>query len=160
MKTVVDTSVVVALLSEDEEYNERASDLLGVAYRDGALVVDDVAFAELCANPSFETVAELRRFLEETGIDRRSPSESALHRAGEQFRTYLERRTEKLQCPSCGERSSYACPSCGSEITARQHIASDFVIGAHAEVDADALLTFDDGFHRDYFDVDVRPFEQ
>ncbi len=32
-----------------------------------------------------------------------------------------------------------------------QHIAADFVIGAHASVDADTLISFDRGFFTSYF---------
>lgn len=44
-------------------------------------------------------------------------------------------------------------PGCGTAITARLHVAADFLIGAHA-ASADALLTFDDGFYRENFDVE------
>jgi predicted nucleic acid-binding protein len=39
----------------------------------------------------------------------------------------------------------------GEPIRARQHIVADFLIGAHAQVHADALLTLDPRFYRSYF---------
>jgi hypothetical protein len=40
----------------------------------------------------------------------------------------------------------------------RQHIAADFLIGGHATVDADALLSFDTAFYGTYFpSVTVSP---
>lgn len=160
MRTVVDTSVLIALLYPDDAHNERASSLLHEAYQRGSLVVPNVVFAELAADSVFEEPAELEAFLADTGIDRSSPTESVLFTAGKRFQTYLDRRGEEFQCPSCGERSRFQCPSCDSEITARQHIAADFLIGTQAELDAEALLTFDEGFYREYFDVEVVTMER
>lgn len=159
MKTIADTSALLALLYPDDTHNERASTLLNEAYQQGALFITDVTYAELAADTVFEESSDLHRFLSDTGIDRSAPSEAALFTAGERFRTYLERRGEELQCPSCGGRTTFTCPTCEREIGARQHIVADFVIGAQAERDADALLTFDDGFYRDYFDVELVTFD-
>lgn len=79
-------------------------------------------------------------------------------RAGQVFETYLSRRDEELQCPSCGTETTVDSHPCGTTINARQHIAADFLVGAHAET-ADRMLTFDHGFFRDYFDVTVRAID-
>lgn len=50
------------------------------------------------------------------------------------------------------------CSDCGTDLSRRQHVVADFLIGAHAAEDADELLTLDGDFHRSYFDgLEVRP---
>lgn len=154
-RTVVDTSALIALLYPDDEHNRRAASLLRAAAEDGALVINALVYGELAADSHFESRAELDDFLEETGIVLESVPRSAQFEAGEAFQRYLDRRGDQLQCPKCGREATFSCPGCGAMITARQHLASDFLIGAHATA-ADALLTFDAGFFRDYFDVEVR----
>lgn len=155
MQTVVDTSALIALLYPDDAHNDRAATLLREAAEDGTLSVNPIVYAELAADPFFDSVDALDAFLEDTGIVVENVSLEITFAAGEAFRTYLDRRGEELQCSECGHETTYACPECNGSIAARQHIASDFLIGAHAET-AGVLLTFDHGFFRDYFDVEIR----
>ena len=153
--TIVDTSALIALLYPDSEHNEPAADALRSAAEDGALRINGIVYAELAADPYFSSATELDTFLDDTGISVVAVPAQARFRAGDRFRTYLDRRGDEFQCPMCGAEMVFDCADCGATITARQHIAADFLIGAHAE-SADALLTFDAGFYRDYFDTTVR----
>lgn len=155
MTAVVDTSVVLALLYPDDEHNERASRLLTQAASDGRLSINPIVYSELAADSTFDGGDELDYFLDDTGIAVEEITSRIAFRAGEAFESYLSRRGQQLECPGCGRASTFECPDCGRTITARQHIAADFLIGAHAET-ASELLTFDDGFYRDYFDISIR----
>ncbi|MFB6142393.1 MAG: PIN domain-containing protein [Halorientalis sp.] len=155
MTTVVDTSALLALLYPDDEHNDRAATLLAKAASDGRLAANPVVYAELAADSTFSDRADLDYFLEDTGIAVDAVPESAWFRAGDAFGRYLDRRGDDLECSACGHATTHDCPECGRTITARQHIAADFLIGAHAEA-VGSLLTFDDGFYRDYFDTPIR----
>lgn len=150
MITAVDTNVLLALLYGDEHAEVGESELRR-AYQDGRVVVTQIVYAELAADGRFETASELDRFLEDLSIGLVAPSQEALFRAGEGFRRYIDRRPDGFQCPSCGTIQSIRCADCDADLTPRQHIAADFVIGGHASVDADALVSFDTSFYETYF---------
>jgi len=153
MKTVVDTSALITLLYPDDEHNERASELLGRAHSEGATVANPVTYVELSADDLFGTHEELDGFFDDTGLRVEAADRDALFRAGVAFQEYLDARGETLQCPECGEETVFEWPSCGGEVSARQYLPADFIVGAHAEQQADALVTFDTGLFDTYFDV-------
>lgn len=157
MTAVVDSSALFAYLYDDDPHSDAASAALESAYQEGRLVVNSIVYGELAADSGFESRTAVDQFLEDTGIVLESPSRDATAAAGEAFRTYLSRRDDALQCPSCGETVQVDCPTCGKRLSARQHLSPDFLIGAQAAEDADAIITFDDGFYRSYFEVEVRP---
>ncbi len=148
--TVVDTSAVLALLYDE---GRDVSETLATAASDSKLVVNPVVYAELAADPTFDDADALEYFLDDVGIAVDSPPREADFLAGEKFQAYLERRGGGLQCPSCGSETRVSCPDCGESLGVRQHVASDFLIGAHAAT-TDRLVTYDSGFYRDYFDID------
>jgi predicted nucleic acid-binding protein len=152
--TLVDTSVLLALLYDDDRFNDRSSTLLAEAASDGRLLINQLVYAELAADDTFSDRDGLDRFLSDVGIGVEPPNRDACFAAGEAFQRYLDRRGEAFECPSCGHETTVTCSECGETLTARQHIAADFLIGAQAEA-VGRLLTFDTGFYRDYFDVEV-----
>jgi len=156
MRTAIDTSALFALLYPSDTHNERAKELLGTAARSGAVVITPPVYTELAADSGFGSQDSLDKFLDETGIELSVPTTETRYTAGQAFRRYLDRRGDALQCSVCGTETVFDCPDCGSPVSARRHVPSDFVIGAHAEQEADALVTFDAGFFRDYFEVEIR----
>lgn len=150
MTTAVDTNVLLAILYEDA-HTEASEAELRRAYQDGKLVVTSIVYAELAADGHFDTEADLNQFLADFSIRCVEPSQESLFRAGQQFQRYTKRRPDGLQCPSCGTRQTVRCEECGEDLTPRQHIAADFVIGGHAMTDADALVSFDTAFYETYF---------
>ena len=87
-------------------------------------VVSDAALAGVCA--SLRNGAEALGALEDMGVHYNPVESKSALRAGE-----MQRRQR--------QRSGEARP------------IADFLVGAHALLQCDALITYDTGFHRDYF---------
>lgn len=157
MTTAVDTNALLALLYDDI-HADASEAALRKAYQDGQVVITPIVYAEVAADGQFEAVTDLNQFLEDCSLQVVEPSREALFRAGTEFQRYTDRRPDGLQCPSCGTERTVSCDTCGDDLTPRQHIAADFLIGGHAATEASALISFDDGFYESYFpNLDVLP---
>lgn len=150
MTTALDTNALIALLYDDE-HADASERVLREAYREGALVVSHIVVTELAADGAFTDSSDLDQFLSDFSINAVDPSPEARFTAGEAFARYVDRRPDGLQCPTCGAERTVHCDDCGASLAPRQHVAADFLIGGHAAVDADALVSFDSGFYETYF---------
>jgi len=155
--TAVDTNALLAILYEDT-HTDASEAALREAYQAGKVVTTPIVYAELAADGHFDTDSELSQFLKDFSIQLAEPSRGALFQAGQQFQRYVARRPDGFQCPSCGTEQTVTCVACDDDLTSRQHIAADFVIGGHAVADADGLISFDNGFYETYFpSLTVKP---
>ncbi len=123
----LDSSVLVDLLADGPQA-DAAEACLRQCLSAGPVVISDIALAEVCS--ALRDGSEALAVLEDMSI-RFSPLEakSAL-RAGEMQRRYRQR---------------------GGMAAGRARAVPDFLIGAHALLQCNGLITRDDGFYRDYF---------
>ncbi len=125
MITAIDTNLLLDILIPNERFFETSLSAIDRAAQEGSLVICDLVYAELGIH--FSSQSELDRFLESSDV-RVEPLTPAAHfLAGRVWRTYRQQG---------GPRS---------------RILADFLIGAHAQVQANRLLTRDRGFYRTLF---------
>ncbi len=120
-----DSSVLVDLIDGTPADANAAMVALDQALLLGPVVLCEVALAEVCT--SFKGGSEVLQLLEDVGIVYSAMEPKSALRAGEMQRRYRQR----------GGR--------------RERTVADFLIGAHAMMQCDALITRDAGFYRDYF---------
>jgi hypothetical protein len=148
--TAVDTNILLDILIPGSTHGAASKVALETALSSGLLILSEVVYAELASQ--FPNERELDSFLLDTKIRLHPTNTQALQQASRAWKKYAEARPHGLQCTSCGNlQQPTVCPKCGQRITPRQHILSDFLVGAHALVHANRLLTRDRGFYRNYF---------
>ena len=125
MITAIDTNIVLDILLPNEEFCDASGRALESAASDGSLVACDLVYAELCIH--FNTQSECDRFLQGSEIRIEALSSEAHFLAGRVWRTYRKQGGQ------------------------RARILADFLIGAHAQVQASRLLSRDSGFYRKPF---------
>lgn len=120
----VDSSVLVELLS-GAAHADAAEASLRDALGRGPVVVCDVVVAEVCS--SLRDGDQAMQALEDMGVAFSGVEQKSALRAGEMQRRYRGRGG------------------------GRQRAVQDFIVGAHALLQCNALITRDAGFFRDYF---------
>ena len=123
VRTAIDTNVISALWSGEPAAHGMAV-LLGRAQNEGSLVISAPVYAELLAYPKAER-SLVREFLERTRVMTDFHlDESVWQEAGTAYAAYAERRR-------------------GSKADRPKRLLVDFIVGAHALLKADRLLTLD-----------------
>jgi predicted nucleic acid-binding protein len=121
----VDSSVLLDVLADDPQHARASARCIGDALEAGEVVICDAVVAEVQAMlATRETAMDA---LAAFGIRYLPTVEQAAVRAGHMQRRFRDR----------GGR--------------RERVVADFLIGAHAMLQCQALITRDAGFFRDYF---------
>ena len=123
--TLVDTNVLIDILSDDPVWREWSVGMLAQRSRLGALVITDITYSEL--SPEFASAHSVDTATASLGVVLQRIPRQALYIAGRVFRRY--RRLGGT----------------------RPNVLADFFVGAHAQVRGYAVLTRDVRRFRTYF---------
>jgi predicted nucleic acid-binding protein len=125
MISAVDTNILLDILLPNEKFYDRSGKALEAAAAAGSLVICDLVYAELCVH--FESQEICDEFLGDLGIRTEALGRTASFLASRVWRRYRQQGGP------------------------RERILADFLIGAHAQVQASRLLSRDRGFYRKMF---------
>lgn len=126
MITAVDTNILIDILEPDPVYGPASLNSLKHCMNEGAVVACEVVWAEIATLYS-NNPGKVIQALKGAGIEYSAMDEESALRAASCWHIYR------------GKGGS------------RERIAADFLIGGHAMVQCDRLLTRDHGFFREYF---------
>tara|TARA_B100000401_G_C52753790_1_gene694586 strand:- start:645 stop:1043 length:399 start_codon:yes stop_codon:yes gene_type:complete len=124
MKTAIDSSVLWSLIKRQPGF-ESWQQVLWRAGQDGELVVCPIVFAEI--SPAFTSATHTLQNLQKIGVRYEQLEPTSAYLAGEIHTAYRR---------AGGHRT---------------HILPDFLIAAHARLQADRLAAVDRGYLRHYF---------
>ena len=124
MRTVLDSSVILDVVTDDPVWADYSEAALITAMRKGALVINECVLAEITPALAGDDLSD---FLEDWKIHYVPTSREAAILAGRMYANYLARRGTKPR------------------------VLPDFLIGAHAMENGQQLLARDRGYYRDYF---------
>jgi predicted nucleic acid-binding protein len=146
---VVDTNPLAYLYAGIPDLGKKYALLLDDLSKNNTLLIPKIVYGELSL--IFRNERDLIGFLTDTGIVVGDMSPEAYIVAAKRWNTYNKRRV--LLCHRCGAKlPKLACEQCGSPIKIRQHVLSDFLIGAYAlRMQDRTIVTHDAGYYATYF---------
>lgn len=146
---VVDTNPLVYIYNGVPDFGRNYALLLSDLSVKYNLVIPKLVYGELSL--IFENYELLNDFLSDTGIITGEIDPIAYLTAAKRWDKYNKRRI--LVCQSCGKKlGRLICKGCNSEIKIRQHILTDFIIGAYAfHIKERKIVTSDKGYISTYF---------
>ncbi len=146
---IIDTNPLAYIYNAVPDLGEKYAILLEDLAGKNTLVIPKIVYGELSL--IFYDIEELNNFICDTGIVIDEIESDTYIIAAKRWEKYNKNRV--LICHRCGKKiEKLICRDCSHEIKIRQHILSDFIIGAYAlQAGAQRIVTHDSGYYSTYF---------
>ena len=146
---VIDTNPIVYIYNGVSGFGKQYAVLLDKLSRKYKLVIPKIVYGELSL--MFDSRMEINAFLTDAEIEIKDIPGRCYIEAARRWQKYNQRRI--LMCHDCGNKiGKMFCKKCGAIIRIRQHILSDFLIGAFANgMKKKIIVTSDKGYYKTYF---------
>lgn len=160
MITAVDTNVLLDILDNDPLFFGKSCEWIERQRESGSLIISPVVYSELLAyflnkHELVQASFKLEEFLKDSGIVVFGFAKEDLTLSAFAWRKFPN--DKQIACTKCGALNDFRCIKCNSKVLWRNHLLTDFLIGAHAQNHANVLLTRDRGYYKKYFTVRILP---
>ena len=145
MIITVDSNVLLSVFSKDSLYKQSAV-LLG-KYGSHEYIINDCIYLELSVHfLNLKLLDESLNTLELSLVEEYERNYGEIVNA---WISYLKKK--KFVCPSCGKVINPICPKCTHQLSLRQRILTDFLIGGFALANSNGIITLDTTYYKNYF---------